>query len=69
MLQKEAIQKTSVKKGLFLSNLVLVGEKKDGGNKHVIKLKNLNEFIIYFYFEMEGLHLLNDMLKNKDLIS
>ena len=65
MLKLGTIQKTSVKKCKFLSNLFLVG-KKDGGNTPVINLKNLNAFILYLHFRMEGLHLLKDMLKEKD---
>ena len=65
MLKMGTIQKTSLKKGKFLSNLFLVG-KKDGGNRPVINLKNLNAFIPYLHFRMEGLHLLKDMLKEKD---
>ena len=65
MLKKGAIRKTSVKKGQFLSNLFLVG-KKDGGNRPVINLNYLNAFIPYLHFKMEGLHLLKNMLKEKD---
>ena len=65
MLKKGTIQKTSVKKGQFFSNLFLVG-KKDRGNRPAIKLKNLNAFIPYLHFKMKGFHLLNDMLKEKD---
>ena len=65
MLRKGVIQKASVKKGQLLSNLFLVG-KKDGGNRPVINLKNLNAFILYLHFKMEGLHLQKDMLKKKD---
>ena len=65
MLKKGSIRKTSIKKGQFLSNLFLVG-KKDGDNRPVINLKNLNAFIPYLHFKMEGLHLLKDMLKEKD---
>ena len=57
--------KTFVKKDQFLSNLFLVG-KKDGGNRPAINLKSLNAFIPYLHFKMEGLHLLKDMLKEKD---
>ena len=65
MLKKGAIQKTSLKKGQFSSNLFLVG-KKDEGNRPVIDSKNLNAFILYLHFKMEGLHLLKDMLKEQD---
>ena len=36
------------------------------GNRPVISLKNLNAFIPYLHFKMEDLHLLKDMLKEKD---
>ena len=65
MLKKGTIQKTSLKKYQFLSNLFLVG-KKDRGNRPVINLKNLNALIPYLHFKMTGVHLLNDMLKEKD---
>ncbi len=45
--------------------LVLVG-KKDGGNRPVINLKQLNAFVPYQSFKMEGLHLLKEMLQEKD---
>ena len=54
-------------KGQILSNLFLVG-KKDGGNRPVINLKNLNASIPYLHFKMEGLHLLKDILKEKDYV-
>ena len=50
-----------------MSNLFLVG-KKDGGNRPVINLKNLNASIPYLHFKMEGLHLLKDILKEKDYV-
>ena len=40
--------------------------KKGWGNRPAINLKNLNEFIPYLYSKLEGLHLVNDMLKEKD---
>ena len=46
-------------------NLFLV-RKTYGGNKPVINLKIQKVCIPYLQFKMEGLHLLNDMLKEKD---
>ena len=66
MLEKGAIQKVVPTQGQFLSNLFLV-EKKDGGNRPVINLKNLNKFIPYEHFKMEGLHCLKFLLEQDDL--
>ena len=38
----------------FLSNIFLVGER-DGGNRPVVNLRYLNQFIPYQHFKMEGL--------------
>ena len=65
MLQKGAIQNVSHVSGEFLSNLFLV-DKSDGGKRPVINLKNLNSFIPYQHFEMEGLHLMKDLLQEGD---
>ena len=54
MLEKGAIQKSVPKQKQFPSNLFLV-EKSDGGKRPVISLKNLNKFIPYEHFKMEGL--------------
>ena len=40
-------------KGEFLSSLLL-NSKKGGGNKSVINLRDLNRFIPYKHFKMEG---------------
>ena len=65
MLEKGAISKVNHVEGEFLSNVFLVG-KKDGGNRPVINLKNLNQFVPYEHFKMEGLHCLKDILKRGD---
>ena len=67
MLEKGAIQKVVPTKGQFLSNLLLV-EKKDGGNRPVINFKNLNEFIPYKHFKMEGLHCVKFFLEQDELL-
>ena len=51
MLQKEAICQTSHLKEEFFSNEFLLG-KKGGGNRPVINLKHLNQFIPYQHFIM-----------------
>ena len=65
MVQKGAIQKVPHVSGEFLSNLFLV-DKLDGGKRPEINLKNLNLFILYQHFKMEGLHLLRDLLQEGD---
>jgi len=67
MLAKSAIQKVSLKRDHFLSNLFLV-PKKDWDNRPVINLKNLNTFTPYIHFKMEGLHPLKEMLKEGDYL-
>jgi len=41
----------------YLSQIFLV-EKKNGGQRSVINLKSLNQFVKTEHFKMEGLHLL-----------
>ena len=54
MLQKGAIQVVSPMNGEFLSSVFLV-KKKDGENRHVINLKELNSHVTYQHLKMEGL--------------
>ena len=60
MLEKGAIQKVVPTQGQFLIKLILV-EKKNGGNRPIINLKNHNKFIIYEHFKVEFLHCLNEI--------
>ena len=64
MLEKGPIQKVVPTKVQFLSNLFLT-EKKDGGNRAVINLKNISKFIPGEHFKMEGLRCLK-FLPEKD---
>jgi len=57
MLEKGAFQKVSNPRDFYQSVLFLV-EKKDGGQRPVTNLKNLNKHIPYLHFKMEGLFLL-----------
>ena len=67
MLEKGAIQKVVPTQGQFLSNLSLV-EKKDRGNRSVINFKNLNKFIPYLHFKIEGLHCLKFLQEQDDML-
>ena len=65
MLEKQAIKSVQPSKDQFLSTLFLV-TKKDGGYRPVVNLKNLNWYIPYEHFKMEGLFLLKEILKKND---
>jgi len=62
LLQKGAIEEiVPVEQTGFYSNLFLV-PKKDGGQRPVINLKALNNFVNKEHFKMEGIHTLKDLL-------
>ena len=67
MLKKGSIRKFHPSKGEFVSNLFLE-KKKDGGQRPVVNLKQLNAFIPYCHFKMEGLQNLKYMLQKGDYI-
>ena len=67
MLEKSAIQVVSPQKEEFISSVFLV-TKKDGGNRLIINLKNLNSYITYQHFKLKGLHLLKQILQKWDLM-
>ena len=58
LLKNVAIEKVHMKKASaksqFVSNIFLV-KKKDEGNRPVISLKNLNQYILHHHFKMESL--------------
>ena len=63
ILKKGAIKKVSQHKdqhaqNQFLSNFFLLG-KKDDGNRPVINLKSLSQFVTYMHFKLESLYTLN----------
>ena len=65
MLEKGAIQEARTKGRGFVSNVFLV-PKKEGGQRPVINLKKLNEYIHTEHFKMEVIHLLKDLLRKGD---
>jgi len=69
LLQKGAIEKiVPVEKAGFYSNIFLV-PKKDGGQRPVINLKALNNFVNKEHFKMEGIHTLKDLLRKGDRLA
>ena len=59
---------TAPMEGGFYSTLFLV-PKKDGGQRPVINLKALNEFVVAPHFKMEGIHTLKNLLKPGDWLA
>ena len=43
--------------------------KKGGGQRPVFNLRQLNQFIKYEHFKMEGIHMLRDLLKTNDFMA
>ena len=56
-LDKGAISPVVNHQNGFLSTIFLV-PKKGGGNRPIINLKRLNEFVPHHYFKMEGIYML-----------
>ena len=65
MLMKGAIREVTETQGQFLSHLFLK-EKKDGSQRPIIDLKELNTHIPYQHFKMETLNTLKDILLLND---
>ena len=68
MLGKGSISIVCHSKEKFLSSMFLIS-KIDGGNRSVINLKDLNWFIPYGHFKMEGSYCLKYVLQKGDYIS
>ena len=69
---KEILEKGTIREEIhctnhFVSYLFLV-LRKDGRQRPVINLKELNTFIPYKHFKIEGLHLLNKILQQGDYL-
>ena len=65
MLKRGTIRKVQPLKGQFVSKLFPV-KKKDGSQRPVINLKQLNAYIPYCYFKLEVLQNLKYMLQKGD---
>ena len=60
LLNKEAVH--LVKQPVVTEGFI----SSDGGNRPVVNLKPLNQYITYEHFKMEGIHMLRDLLKLGD---
>src|SRR5688572_12647443 len=65
LLNSGAIQEMDTKVPCFVSNLFLVS-KKNGKNRPVIDLWNLNCFVKYHHFKMENIELVKNLLRRED---
>ena len=65
LISKGAIEQTKFVKGQVLSSLFL-REKKDGSQRPILNLRNLNKHIPYLHFKMESLKSVKDLMKKDD---
>ena len=64
LFKKGAMEQVCPQKDQFLSNIFIV-KKKDGGNRPVINLKELNQYIPFLHSRMENLQSLKTLLQKK----
>ena len=64
LLVKHAIRESQLSPNSFISQIFLV-EKKGGGQRPVVNLKALNNFVHSEHFKMEGLHILLDLIQTR----
>ena len=67
LLQKCAIRQVPSYQCHFQSNLFLV-PKKGGGQRPVVNLRQLNTFLSYEHFKMEGIHMVRDLIIQNDFM-
>ena len=67
MISKEAVKQVSACPDQFLSPVFLV-QKKDGGQRPVINLKRLNQYVEYQHFKLEGIQALKSLVKKGDFM-
>ena len=65
LLQKGEVSVVTSPRTGFYSNLFLVS-KKDGGQRSVINLKSLNQFVRTQHFNIEGIYTLNEIVRPND---
>ena len=65
LLKKGAVEQVCPRKDQFLSNIFIV-KKKDGDNRPVINLKDLNHYIPFLHFKIESLQSLKTLLQKNE---
>ena len=68
LLKKGAIEVCSHTPGEFISNIFTV-PKKSSGNRPIIDMRALNQFVEYIPFRMEDISLRNSVLKQGDFMT
>ena len=69
LMQKGAVALVTNHPGEGFHSTLFLVPKKDGGQRPVINLKPLNEFVETRHFKMEGIHTLKDLLRPKDWLA
>ena len=67
MITKEAVKQVSACPDQFLSPVFLV-PKRDGGQRPVINLKRLSQYVEYQLFKLEGIQALKSLVKKGDFM-
>ena len=68
-MQKGAVTLVSNHPGDGFHSTLFLIPKKDGGQRPVVNLKPLNEFVETRHFKMEGIHTLKDFLRPNDWLA
>ena len=63
-MQEGGVEQVCPEKDQFLSNIFIV-KKKDGGNRPVINLKELNQYIPFLHFKMQSLQSMKTLAKKQ----
>jgi ribonuclease HI len=68
LLQKKAIEIVPETELCFVSGLFVI-PKRTGGYRPIVNLKNLNRYIEYHHFKMEGVQILKDTIRPLDFFT
>ena len=61
MLREQIIRETTHESTEFVSEIFIV-KKSDGGVRLILNLKELNEFVVYEHFKMDGIKTIINMV-------